>query len=881
MYAARSRLRLPKLQLSKCTTDTHLLDEASAWQLSKLKKTELIQLHLRIASRSGSNDADDLSDADDVDPEHWTKQDLIDSIVRARAHALEPHEASPASAYDDSRDDTYVDRSLDRDDDDEEQGQASGSTSPLQTRRRASAQRARQIGSTEAESAATRRRPSATATAPAAAEAGPSRSRSSSYLLRRQQNAALRELADDESDEEDAAAAAAAATAAAKEDEAAYSDTDGDDAGGEETEAEGARRKRQLDRRKRAAEREGGRPRAAKQRILGPSPERRARGAAKSSLYALGQQRGRRSQASLCSSTTALGTPKRGAAGNLRRIRKGGAKPSVLFAATSPVKSPVKTRARLRARIAGDGPTTARSGLAALRSEDDSWSEADDQEMMEAGSGSEDDVDMQGDSSAAQQRRPVRKAKAAAQQQLGLGRRGPKIARERSGSYDAASETLTASDSDSDNSDADEDDDDDFVSVRTASSALSTAPSSRPRDNGPFRRTRSMSRSTSDLHASSPRHMHGSEAESVYMDAEDDEVVASPSKVRRLRSGKLLIHRESSTEAASQLRTAHDDEEEEEDDDDADTTIADQTIVPADSTDVEMDDGSSSELTQSDEEGRGDDDVHESVLVDATTTSLSRLRKGQLLALCGKRGLNADEALLKADLVRMLIGLVSLASPHSLDAADETDAHPSQAEPRPGKASSGISASSAITAKVSSASSDLSSAPARSRQATPLLLRSTEKEVQDPQPDTPPVQEPQSSEAVDELNGLDLESLNLLDKEIAPNKLEKMEKIGSGGFKDVYVGKYKVSKSRSMKVAIADIRDQLTEMDIKELSLLRDLKHENIVRFIGVSIPAEPRSVPCMIVSELCSNGDLFDYIRNVPVPSDAEVVSALSPRAL
>lgn len=57
-------------------------------------------------------------------------------------------------------------------------------------------------------------------------------------------------------------------------------------------------------------------------------------------------------------------------------------------------------------------------------------------------------------------------------------------------------------------------------------------------------------------------------------------------------------------------------------------------------------------------------------------------------------------------------------------------------------------------------------------------------------------------------------------------------------------------------------------MDIKELGLLRDLRHPNIVHFIGVSIPKEPSSVPVMIVTELCANGDLFDYIRGVPHPS-------------
>lgn len=80
---------------------------------------------------------------------------------------------------------------------------------------------------------------------------------------------------------------------------------------------------------------------------------------------------------------------------------------------------------------------------------------------------------------------------------------------------------------------------------------------------------------------------------------------------------------------------------------------------------------------------------------------------------------------------------------------------------------------------------------------------------------------------------------------------------------DVYKGMY-----RKKVIAIADIRGHLTDMDVKELGLLRDLRHPNIVHFIGVSIPKEPlSSVPVMIVTELCANGDLFDYIRGVSHP--------------
>lgn len=66
----------------------------------------------------------------------------------------------------------------------------------------------------------------------------------------------------------------------------------------------------------------------------------------------------------------------------------------------------------------------------------------------------------------------------------------------------------------------------------------------------------------------------------------------------------------------------------------------------------------------------------------------------------------------------------------------------------------------------------------------------------------------------------------------------------------------------------------LRTVDIKELKLLGEFDHPNIVRFLGVSIPENTKETPVMIVSELCSNGDLFDYIRNVPAPKLGRVVS-------
>ncbi|PLW38510.1 hypothetical protein PCASD_13758 [Puccinia coronata f. sp. avenae] len=115
---------------------------------------------------------------------------------------------------------------------------------------------------------------------------------------------------------------------------------------------------------------------------------------------------------------------------------------------------------------------------------------------------------------------------------------------------------------------------------------------------------------------------------------------------------------------------------------------------------------------------------------------------------------------------------------------------------------------------------------------------------------------------------LDLEDLKLSDKEIPPEKLSREHKVGSGSFKDVYMGRY-----RNFRVAICDLRGRLTDMDIKELGLLRDLRHPNIVRFIGVSIGG---AIPCTIVTELCRNGDLYDYIRKIPCPSYVQILGLM-----
>lgn len=87
----------------------------------------------------------------------------------------------------------------------------------------------------------------------------------------------------------------------------------------------------------------------------------------------------------------------------------------------------------------------------------------------------------------------------------------------------------------------------------------------------------------------------------------------------------------------------------------------------------------------------------------------------------------------------------------------------------------------------------------RSKTETPPVLLRSERVHQD-EPRTPPASSGQREEDLE----LDLESLGLEDREIPPEKLQKLEKIGSGGFKDVFVGKFK-----GRRVAISEFRGQL------------------------------------------------------------------------
>ncbi|KAG8856025.1 hypothetical protein FRB96_006592 [Tulasnella sp. 330] len=324
---------------------------------------------------------------------------------------------------------------------------------------------------------------------------------------------------------------------------------------------------------------------------------------------------------------------------------------------------------------------------------------------------------------------------------------------------------------------------------------------------------------------------------------------------RVLRNGKVV----------GEVSEPEDNADEEEDEDVAQIDEdADADDIPAEEDDQVLDadddddDDAEPEVVEDDDgeaEEDDDDDMDEDFdLADATAKTLVRLRRDDLVRLCETRDLEAEGT--KNQLVENL-----------LQWRNQLSTTPS---------SSALPSSYASTARAPS-----TARPNNNNADSPVLMRSNRIHVLQPRTPDP---DPGGHEIVligskgrndgkdhgDELE-LDLESLGLEDREIPADKLTKLEKIGSGGFKDVYIGKF-----RGRKVAIAEFRGHLGPMDVKELKLLRDFNHPNVVRFLGVSIPENTKETPVMMISELCANGDLFDYVRNVPPPSLRKVLNLM-----
>ncbi|KAE8543422.1 hypothetical protein D1P53_000133 [Cryptococcus gattii VGV] len=257
-------------------------------------------------------------------------------------------------------------------------------------------------------------------------------------------------------------------------------------------------------------------------------------------------------------------------------------------------------------------------------------------------------------------------------------------------------------------------------------------------------------------------------------------------------------------------------------------------------------------------------------LSEATMTSLIRLLRDELVQMCEARGIEVGGT--KLQLAKALLEWRDEQKgsyPSSTSTARPSP--PRTAMPRRKSKSKSKTRSKFKSNKHVPAIGTAAHAPGK---PTPVLLRS---HIHANDPETPPLSKGEEGDVEEEKKGteaelnLDLQELGLEDSVIKPSQLTKLEKIGSGGFKDVYVGKF-----RGRKVAISEFRSHLSEMDIRELKLLAEFSHPNIVRFRGICIPEDSTHVPCMLVSELCENGDLFDYIRNVPCPTLKRLLSLM-----
>ncbi|ALC39199.1 Ror, partial [Drosophila busckii] len=97
--------------------------------------------------------------------------------------------------------------------------------------------------------------------------------------------------------------------------------------------------------------------------------------------------------------------------------------------------------------------------------------------------------------------------------------------------------------------------------------------------------------------------------------------------------------------------------------------------------------------------------------------------------------------------------------------------------------------------------------------------------------------------------------------------VEFLEELGEGAFGKVYKGQLTQTNKKTVNVAIKALKENAsvkTQQDFKrEIELISDLKHQNIVCILGVILNKEPY---CMLF-EYMANGDLHEFlISNSPI---------------
>merc|ERR1712196_202656 len=100
---------------------------------------------------------------------------------------------------------------------------------------------------------------------------------------------------------------------------------------------------------------------------------------------------------------------------------------------------------------------------------------------------------------------------------------------------------------------------------------------------------------------------------------------------------------------------------------------------------------------------------------------------------------------------------------------------------------------------------------------------------------------------------------------IASNEIELGKKLGEGSFGVVYEGVWTKPSGGSLHVAVKTLKCTLKQNDpevqdfMRELSLVSQLSHPNIVAMLGASVALDGSS---MMVTELVNRGNLFQLIH-------------------
>lgn len=94
--------------------------------------------------------------------------------------------------------------------------------------------------------------------------------------------------------------------------------------------------------------------------------------------------------------------------------------------------------------------------------------------------------------------------------------------------------------------------------------------------------------------------------------------------------------------------------------------------------------------------------------------------------------------------------------------------------------------------------------------------------------------------------------------QIEMKDLKLAEQIGKGQFGDVMLGDY-----LGTAVAVKELKDKsMVQQFLAEAYVMTTLRHQNLVRFIGIVLGDEKVNVTTRIVTEYMAKGSLVDYLR-------------------